>query len=113
MYAYYKNAKRLASDPKKKDFHRAAIFLIPFIWPLFLIAYMLLLALRVILFVLKAAAFGLFLILFPFALLGLRRLFILTWVDKILASIGNQLMEANTLLIRVFLRPWAGSSGSA
>ena len=53
MYAYYKNTKRPAHDPKKRDFHRAAIFLVPFTWPLFLLAFILLLVLRVILFVLK------------------------------------------------------------
>ena len=113
MYAYYKNTKRLANDPKKREFHRAAIFLVPFTWPLFLVAFLLLLVLRVTLFVLKAVAFGIFLVLFPFVLFGLRVLVILTWVDKILTSIGNQLMEANTFLIRLFLRPWADSSGSA
>ena len=112
MYAYYKNTKRPAHDPKKRDFHRAAIFLVPFTWPLFLLAFILLLVLRVILFVLKTVAFGIFLVLLPLVFLGLRLLFIFTWVDKILTSIGNQLMEANTFLIRLFLRPWVGSSGS-
>lgn len=113
MYASYKNSQRMANDPEKKDFHRAAIFLVPFTWPLFLTAFLLLLVLRVILFVLKAVAFGIFLVLFPFMLFGLRVLVILTWIDKILTSIGNQLMEANTFLIRLFLRPWADSSASA
>jgi hypothetical protein len=113
IYAKYINSRRPANDPKKRDFHPAAIFLVPFTWPLLSAAFILLLVLRLVFLILKVVAYGVFLVLFPFVLLGLRGQFLFAWIDKILTSIGNKLMEANTFLIRLFLRPWAGTNGSA
>jgi len=109
MYAYSINSQRPDDDPKKKDFHPAAIFLASFTWPFFLLAFTLLLLLRFILFILKAIAYGIFLILFTLALVGARKPFIF----KIMNYIGDALLEANTLLIKLFLSPWANEPETA
>jgi hypothetical protein len=102
-YAYSVNSRRLHDDPKKKDFHPAAVFLATFTWPFFLLAFTLLFILRFIVLILKAIAYGIFLILFTLALVGARKPFIF----RIMNTIGDALLEANTLLIKLFLRPWA------
>jgi hypothetical protein len=98
-YAYSVNARRITDDPQKKDFHPAAIFLAPFTWPFLFFA-------SLSLFILRAFLYGVFLILFTIALLTVRKPFIFVWLDKIATAIGNKLLEANTLLIKLFLRPW-------
>jgi len=102
-YAYSVNSRRLNDDRKKKDFHPAAVFLATFTWPFFLLAFTLLFILRFIVLILKAIAYGIFLILFTLALVGARKPFIF----RIMNAIGDALLEANTLLIKLFLRPWA------
>ena len=102
-YAYSVNSRRPDDDPQKKDFHPAAIFLAPFTWPFFLLVFILLSILRCIFFVLRAIAYGIFLILFTLALVGARKPFIL----RILNSIGDALLEANMQLVRLFLNPLA------
>jgi len=102
-YAYSVNSRCPDDDPQKKDFHPAAIFLAPFTWPFFLLVFILLSILRCIFFVLRAIAYGIFLILFTLALVGARKPFIL----RILNSIGDALLEANMQLVRLFLNPLA------
>lgn len=106
MYAYYVDAKRLDDDPQKKNYRPLALLLAPITLPLFVILYVSLLFLRVV-------GYGVFIALFPFALIFIRKPFILEWLKKIALKIGNLLLEANTSLIRIFLRPLTGSSGSA
>ncbi|HET6824016.1 MAG TPA: hypothetical protein VFH34_15300 [Anaerolineales bacterium] len=48
-------------------------------------------------------------IIFTFALIFVRKPFILEWLKKLAVTIGDKLLEANTLLIRLFLGPRTGS----
>jgi hypothetical protein len=105
-YAYLVNSKRPDDDPDKKDFQFEAIFLAPITWPLFLVFY-------VLLFIIKALLYGVFLVLFTIALLVIRKPFFLVWLKKIALKVGNKLLVANTELIDLFLgglikRPQAG-----
>lgn len=106
MYAYYVDSKRPDDDPKKKNYHPLAILLAPITLPLFIVFY-------TSIFILRVITYGVFMVLFIAAMLFIRKPFILEWLKKNAAIIGDLLMEANTFLIRLFLKPWAGSSGSA
>lgn len=97
-YSYRVNAKRPADDPKKRDFNPAAIYLAPITWPLFIFGY-------ISLFVIKALAYGVFLILFTVALLVFQKSS-LPWLDNTAAWIGDKLLEANTFLIRMAFGDW-------
>ena len=99
VYAYRINAKRPSDDPKKKDFHLGAIFLAPFAWLFFLFAF-------VFIFVIRVLFYGVFLILFTIALVAIRKPFLFLWLDRIATYIGNRLLEANTLLIRIAFGDW-------
>jgi hypothetical protein len=92
-YAYRVNAGLPVDDPKKKNYHPAAVYLVPFTWSAFLVAY-------ILLFILKALLYGIFLIVFTIALVAIRKPFILAWLDRIARKIGNMLLEANTFLAR-------------
>ena len=104
VHAYSINSQRSEDDPEKKNYPLGALLFALFTWPFFLIAFLSLLVLR-------ALFYGLFLILF------ITSLFIIplgysepTWLEKIAARIGDKLLNANTLLIKLFLRPWSGES---
>jgi hypothetical protein len=97
-YSYRVNAKRPADDPKKRDFNPGAIFLAPITWPLLLFGY-------ISLFIIKALAYGVFLILFTVALLVFQKSSI-PWLDNAAAWIGDKLLEANTFLIRMAFGDW-------
>ena len=103
-FAYYFHSRRQDNDPKKKSYHPLAILLAPITLPFLVIS-------SVSFFLLRVVTYGVFLILFTFALLFIRKPFILEWLKKNALAIGNLLLEANTLLIRLFLGPRAGSSG--
>ena len=105
-YAYRINARRPDDDPKKRDFHPAAIFLAPFTWPFFLFAW-------IVFFVFKALIYGIFLILFTVALLAFRKPFLLIWLDNTFTRIGDKLLEANTFLIRIVFGDWGNNSQPA
>lgn len=92
-YVYRVNAKRTVDDPQKKDYHLLAVALTP-IWPI-------LLALWIILFCLRAAAYGMFLVLFTLALLFIRKPFLLIWLIKAANWIGHKAMKANMLIVRL------------
>ena len=98
-YAYRVNTRRSADDPKKRDFHPAAVFLAPITWPLFVLGF-------ISLFILKAILYGIFLVVLTIALVVVRKPFIFVWLDKIATKVGNMLLEANTQLIKIFLSPW-------
>jgi hypothetical protein len=97
-YAYRVNARRPADDPKKRNFHPAAIFLAPITWPLFALG-------RFSLLVIKALLYGIFLILFTISLIILQDISEPIWLEKMFLKIGNKLLEANTLLTRLLLPP--------
>ena len=93
-YAYRVNARRAANDPQKRDYHPAAVFFFP-IWPLWI-------AVLISLFILRALAYGVFLILFTFALIVIRKPFIFIWLEKVALNVGNKLLRANMLIFRLF-----------
>jgi len=97
-YAYHVNARRAADDVKKRDYPPGAIFLAPFTFPIFI-------ALSISIFIMRVLVYGVFLILFTIALFVIRKPFLLRWLEKTVTYIGNKLLEANTLLIKLFLRP--------
>ena len=97
-YSYRVNAKRPADDPGKRDFNPAAIYLAPITWPLFLFGY-------ISLFIVKALAYGVFLILFTVALLVFQQSSI-PWLDSTASWLGDKLLEANTFLIRMAFGDW-------
>jgi hypothetical protein len=93
-YAYRVNAKLPADDPKRKNYHPAAIFLAPITWPLFALG-------RLSLLVIKALLYGIFLILFTIFLIVFQDISKPIWLEKMFLKIGNKLLEANTLLIKL------------
>lgn len=101
-FAYFVNSRRLDADPKKKNYHPFAIIFAPITLPLLIIS-------SVIFFILRMVTYGVFMVIFTFALIFIRKPFILEWVRKLALTIGDKLLEANTLLIRLFLGPRAGS----
>ncbi|GAB4453528.1 MAG: hypothetical protein OHK0041_17460 [Anaerolineales bacterium] len=94
-YAYYVNARKTANDPQKRDYHPLAFLLLPF-WPLELLALL-------VLFVLRALAYGVFLVLFTLALVFVRKPFVLMWLARAAKYIGDRLLRANTRIVRLFL----------
>jgi hypothetical protein len=104
LYAYYVDARRAADDPKKKNYHPFAIVLAVILAPFILILY-------VSFFLLRVLTYGVFLVVFIFALIFVRKPFILEALQKIATAIGNRLLEANTMLIRFFLSPWRDETG--
>lgn len=93
-YAYRINARRTADDPKKRDYQPGAILLALLTWPILIFA-------SISLFILRALFYGVFLILFAFALVAIRKPFLLMWLNKVFSSIGDKLLIANTFLIRL------------
>jgi hypothetical protein len=106
VYAYYVDSKRPEDDPQKKNYHPLAVLFAPITFPLFIIF-------SVSIFLLRVITYGVFMVLFIFALIFIRKPFILERLKKNAMTIGNLLLQANTTLIRIFLRPWAGSRGPA
>jgi hypothetical protein len=98
-YAYRVNARLPFDDPKKGDFHPAAIFLAPIVLPFFSLG-------MISLFIIKAILYGVFLVVLTLALVVVRKPFILVWLDKIAKKVGGILLEANTQLIKIFFGPW-------
>jgi len=99
-YAYYVNSKRPDDDPKKRNYHPVAVILAPITVPL-------LIFFSLSIFIMRVLTYGVFLILFTVALLVIRKPFLLVWLRKTATTIGDALLEANTLLIKLFLKPWA------
>lgn len=64
----------------------------PFFWPL-------LVACWILITILKALHFGLFLVLFTLAMVFVRKPFWLVWLDKLASKIGGMLLDANSVLI--------------
>ena len=100
MLAYYINAKRSVDDPEKKNYHPAAIVFAPLTFPILII-------LSVSFFLLRALSYGVFLILFFLALIFIPSSSVPLGLQKKRDSIGDRLLEINTVIIRFFLRPWA------
>lgn len=95
-YAYRVNARRTEDDPKKRDFRIGAVLLAPFTWLLFIFA-------SITLFIIKVIIYTALLILFIIAFIIVRKPFLFIWLHKIAITVGDALLEANMLLIRIFL----------
>ena len=93
-YAYLVNMRRAQDDPLKRDFHLGTVILAPFTWPLFLFSF-------ITLFIIRVIVYTVLLVLFTAAFIAIRKPFLFIWLDKIATKIGNKLLEANTLLIRI------------
>jgi len=99
-YAYYIDSQRSEDDPKKRNYQLGAILFAPFTWPFFLFAF-------VSLFLIRALFYGFFLILFTVFLIMIpQKSSEPVWLEKTAARIGEALLQANTQLIKLFLRPW-------
>jgi len=100
VYAYSVNSQRSDDDSEKKNYQLGAIIFTFFTWPLFFIAF-------ISLFLIRALSYGFFLILFTvFLIIIPQEASEPTWLEKTAASIGDTLLEANTMLFKLFLRPW-------
>ncbi len=93
-YVYRVNSKRAADDPAKRVYHPAAIPMC-LAWPIFVLV-------QILLFILKALAYGVFLILFAVALVVIRKPFLFILLNKAATRIGTLFLKANTFLIRAF-----------
>lgn len=94
VYAYDVNARRAKDDPQKRNFHFSAVILIPWLWPI-------LIMFSIVIVILRALVYILFLVLTLFLILVIRKPFLLVWLDKIAAILGNQLLEINNYLIKL------------
>jgi hypothetical protein len=94
LYAYRVNARKAPDDPLKKDYSPYAPWITPISLPLFLIF-------NTIFFVFSAMAFGVFLVLFPFALILFRGPIIFKWIREQALKIGNFMLKVNTKLLRM------------
>ena len=97
-YMYRVNSQRSADDPEKRDYSIGAVMISPITWPLFILA-------SVFIFVLKALAYGVLLVLFTVLLVTFRKPFIFKWLEKVANKIGTISLKANTFLIRLFFPP--------
>ena len=98
-YTYIVNKNRSTDDPRKAVYHPYAILLAPFTFPFFAMA-------ALVVFFSRALLFALFLILFTLLLVVIRKPFIFKLWDKFATWIGDPLLKANTVLIRMAFRPW-------
>jgi cell division protein FtsW (lipid II flippase) len=100
IYAYSINSQRSDDDSEKKNYQLGAIVFTFLTWPLFLIAF-------ISLFLIRALSYGFFLVLFTvFLIIIPQEASEPTWLEKTAARIGETLLEANTVLFKLFLRPW-------
>ena len=97
--AYAANSQRSEDDPERKDYFLAAVFLAP-------ITFIPLLLGIILVFILRALFYCLYLIVFIFALIVIRNSFLLQWLRKAVMYIGDKLLEANTFLIKLLIMPW-------
>jgi hypothetical protein len=95
LYAFRVNARLPSDNPRKRNFKVGAILLAPITWPFFLLA-------SITVFILRALVYTVFLVLFAFALLAIRKPFLLVWLHKTATRIGDKLLEANSFLIKAF-----------
>lgn len=101
-YAYYVDTQRTEDDPKKHNYQPLAVVLAPVTVPLFIL-------LSISIFILRALLVGLLLILFPFALIAVRETFLFRWLHRVMTSLGNKLLKANTILLKLLWRPRAAA----
>src|ERR1700752_180678 len=93
-YAYRVNARLAADDPKKRDIPLSAVLLGPIIWPVLLFGV-------ISIFLIKALFYSFFLVPFAIAFLVIRKPFLILWLKKSAAWIGDRLLGANILLMKM------------
>jgi len=93
FYAYRTNAKRAPDDPEKRDFSPYSPWLAPLIFPILVL-------INIPIFILSSLFFGLFLLLFPFALLLFRKPFLIKWILKQAQRIGNKVLKIDIELLK-------------
>ena len=104
--AYAVNAQRAKDDPDKKDFRLGALIFAIFTWPILVPAVF-------SLFLLRALLYGVFLVVFSVLLIFVPRdLPEPTLLELKVTKIGEKLLEANTYLINLMLKPWAKEAGT-
>ncbi len=112
-YAYNVNEQLPNNHPKKRNFPPAAVHLTIITWPIIVVAgaiyYSLLAMGYAALFVCKALLYGIFLILFTFALIFIRKPFLLIWLEKVARWVGGMMLEANAALLKLFQIPWVAN----
>jgi hypothetical protein len=106
VQAYSVNSQRSDDDPEKKAFRPEALIFVFFTWPVLIPAVISLFLLRALLYGLFMVIFAVFLVILP------RALPEPTWMETRIAKIGNALLEANSFLIRLLLRPWTNEPGT-
>ena len=105
-YAYRVNARRAADDPNRRDFPVAAVMFGPIVWPVLLFGV-------ISIFLLKVLFYSIFLILFAIALLVFRKPFLIDWLKNSATWIGDRLLGANIVLLKmVFGDPTKKSKSS-
>ena len=102
LIAYYTDSKRPSGDPKKKNYHPLAILVAPITFPILLV-------LSIFFFMLRVLAYGICTVLLICMLILVRKPFILEAIQKTAVRIGDRLMEANMLIVRLFLNPHTNS----
>ena len=107
MLAYSINSQRTADDPEKRNYRLSALVFVFFTWPV-------LLPVLLSLFLLRVLFYGIFVIIFMIILLLIpREASEPTLLERKLARIGEALLDANAVLIKLMLRPWAEEPGAA
>jgi hypothetical protein len=94
VYAYGVDSRRQANDPKKRNYHPLAIFLVPVLLPIIL-------PLVVLVFISTVLLYAGFLLVFAILLLTLRRPFLFEWLHKFAIFMGDPLLRLNSSLIRL------------
>jgi hypothetical protein len=93
-YAYRVNALRATNDPNRRKIPVAAVLLGPIMWPVLLFGV-------ISIFLIKVLVYSIFLILFAIALIVIRKPLLITWLKNAAVWIGDRLLEANTLLLKL------------
>lgn len=96
-YAYLANGRRPTNDPGRKDYDFRAVFFAPLTWPFLLFG-------GVVITIIKAVFFGVFLLVFSLAVAILRKPFFWPLIEPIVSGIGRRVLKVNTFLIRLFDR---------
>lgn len=98
LYAYLRNERLPNDSPEKQKYNKNSILFAPFTLPFVLLFSAS--AWLVIHFV-RAILFGVFLLLFPLALLIFRKVRLIKWLLDQFERLGRALLKINTFLLRM------------
>ncbi len=91
-YAYRVNDRKNTNDPSKRAYAPLACWRAPIVVPILLLV-------NIPVFLVGSLAFGIFLILFPFALLIFRKPILIPMLQKLMLKIGTALLEIDIRLL--------------